>query len=66
MLIILCILLIASFFEVKHLLKIKEKKEAFIYIALTAAAVLLAFFLILTPDYTSFAKIIFNLFNISQ
>jgi purine-cytosine permease-like protein len=66
MLMVLCIFLIVSFFEFRHLLKAKEKKEATVYAAFSAAAVFLAVFLMLTPDYTSFSRMIFNLFNIGQ
>ena len=66
MLLVLCIFFIVSFFEIRHLLKIKEKKETLLYVVFSAAAVFVAVFLMLTPDYNSFADIMFKLFNISQ
>jgi uncharacterized membrane protein HdeD (DUF308 family) len=64
MFLILCIFLIVSVFELIHLFKKKEKKEAAVYIVFSALALLLAVFLMLKPDYSSFTKIILGLAGI--
>ncbi len=61
MLIILFIFLAVSVFELWHLFKTKEKKEAFIYIVITAATVVLALYLMLTPGYDSFSNTMLKL-----
>lgn len=66
MFLILCIFLIVSVFELVHLFKTKNKKEAVVYIVLSGFAVLIAAYLMLTPDYSSFSKIILGLAGIKQ
>ncbi|MGE5495005.1 MAG: hypothetical protein ACM3S4_06880 [Burkholderiales bacterium] len=63
MLIILCIFILISFFEVRSLFKRKEKAEAVLFIILGSAAVALGVFLMLASDFTSFAKIMLDIFN---
>lgn len=65
MLIILVILLAISFFELRSLIKAKEKKEAALYIILTLFAAALGVFMMLVPDFESFSRMILHLFNIS-
>lgn len=65
MLIILCIFILLSFFEIRSLFKRKEKTEAVLFIIIGAAAISLGVFLMLVTDYTSFAKVMLDLFNIS-
>jgi uncharacterized membrane protein HdeD (DUF308 family) len=66
MFLILCAFIIVSFFELVHLFKTKEKKEAVIYIVLSVLTVIFALFLMLTPDYSSFSKIFLGLAGIKQ
>ena len=66
MLIVLCLYLIISFFEVRHLYKTKKKKEAVLYIAISTLAVSLAMVLILSPDYNSFINLVLNLMGIES
>jgi len=66
MFLILCIFLIVSFFEIMHLFKIKEKKEAVIFIGIAVITITLAVFLLLTPDYSSFSKTVLSLIGIKQ
>ncbi len=65
MLTVLVIFLIVSFFELKALFKAKEKKEAAVYIVISIITAFLGVFLMLTPDYSSFADMFFKLFNFS-
>lgn len=64
MLIILCIFLIISVFEVIHLVKYKNKREVAVYAVITAMTIALALYVILVPEYESFSKAMLNLFNI--
>lgn len=66
MLIMLCAFILISFFEVRNLLKKKEKNEAALFVIIGGLAVLLGVFLLLNPDYTSFARMMLNLFGINQ
>ncbi|MDD5016875.1 MAG: hypothetical protein PHO15_02100 [Eubacteriales bacterium] len=66
MLIVLCIYLIVSFFEVRHLFKTAKKKEGAIYIAVFTLAVSLGTILILSPNYNSFANFVFNILGIKS
>ncbi len=64
MLIILCIFILISFFEVRSLFRRKEKPEAVLFIIIGAAAVALGIFLMQVTDFTSFAKVMLDLFNV--
>lgn len=64
MLIVLGIFIIASVFEVIHLIRRKEKKEAAVYLCIAAAALALSVYLALTSVFTSFAATVFRLFGI--
>jgi hypothetical protein len=66
MLLIFCAFLIISIFELKCLFKTKEKKEAIIYIIISGAAVALAIFMMLVPDYKSFSKLILGIMGGNQ
>ena len=66
MITILCLFVAISFFEVFRLIKLKEKKEAAVFICTAALAIFLAMYLILSPQYDSFSVILFNLFNIDH
>jgi hypothetical protein len=66
MFLILCIFLIASFFELLHLFKIKEKKEAVIHIVISALAVALGVYMLLMPDFSSFSKILLGIAGINK
>ncbi len=65
MLIVLIILLAVSFFELRSLIKAKEKKEAVLYIALAIFAAAVGVFMMLIPDFMSFSRMILKLFDIS-
>ena len=60
----LCVLLAASFFEVRFLVRSQEKKEAAVYIGISILTVALAVYLMLTPDYYSFMKFMNHLFHV--
>jgi multisubunit Na+/H+ antiporter MnhB subunit len=60
----LCAFVLLSFFEIRSLFKRKEKTEAVLFIIIGALAVSLGVFLLMTPDFTSFSKIMLDLFNI--
>lgn len=64
MLIILCIFIIVSVFEIIHLIKYKNKKELTVYSVITAMTIALALYVILVPEYESFSRVMMNLFNI--
>jgi Na+/melibiose symporter-like transporter len=64
MIAVLGILLLASVFEIRRLVKMKEKKELIVYLAVLACAVSLGTFLMLSPDYKSFAKSLLDLLKI--
>jgi Na+/melibiose symporter-like transporter len=64
MIAVLGILLLASVFEIRRLVKMKEKKELIVYLAVLACAVSLGTFLMLSPDYKSFAKSLLELLKI--
>jgi len=64
MLTTLCVFFVISFFELRHLYKAQERKEAFIYIVIAGLAVSLAMFLILVPRHSSFAKLLFDILEI--
>lgn len=64
--IMLCAFLLISFFEVRSLLKKQEKKEAVLFIVLGTLAVFTGVFLILSPGYTSFSKLMLDLFGIRR
>ena len=66
MFLILCAFIIVSFFELRHLFKTKEKKEAVIYIIISVMTVVLAVFLILVPDFKSLSKLFLSLMGGSQ
>lgn len=66
MLLILCIFIIVSVFELKHLFKKKEKKEALIYIIISGFAAMLAVFMMLVPDFISFSKIFLGIAGKAQ
>ena len=58
------IYIIASFFEVRYLIKHKEKKEAAIYLCIVAAALALFVYLALNPIFTSFSTLMLRLFGV--
>lgn len=64
MVIMLCIFLIVSVFEVVHLIRCKNKKEVVTYVVVTAMTVALAVYLMLVPEFKSFARLMLNLFSI--
>jgi Na+/melibiose symporter-like transporter len=64
MIAVLGILLLASVFEIRRLVKMKEKKELIVYLAVLACAVSLGTFLMLSSDYKSFAKSLLDLLKI--
>ncbi len=64
MLIALGILAIASVFEVRHLIKAGEKKEAVIYLCIIAMTLALSTYLALTPLFYSFARMMETLFGV--
>jgi uncharacterized membrane protein HdeD (DUF308 family) len=66
MLIVLCAFILISFFEVRNHFKKKEKKEAVLFIIFGGLAVLLGVFMLLTPDFTSFANMMINLFGVKK
>ena len=57
------IFLIASVFELRLLFRQNEKKEAIIYLCITALTIGLSIYLMLTPQFYSFAKMINSLFG---
>lgn len=64
MVILLCIFLIVSVFEVVHLIRYKNYKEIIVYIAIAAMTVSLALYIMLVPEFKSFTRIILDLFNV--
>jgi uncharacterized membrane protein HdeD (DUF308 family) len=55
-----------SFFEIRSLFKKQEKKEAALFIVLGTLAVFLGVFLLLSPGYTSFSKIMLDMFGVRK
>jgi len=60
---VLGIFILASVFEIRRLVKSKDRKELAIYLAIMACAVSLGVFLMLSSSYSSFVKTLFNMFN---
>ena len=58
------IIVIASVFEVRYLFKMREKKEAAIYLIITAITVGLFAYLMLAPEIYSFARMMLDLFHV--
>ena len=58
------IILFASVFEVRYLFKIQEKKEAVIFLVITALTLGLSAYLMLAPQIYSFACMMIDLFHV--
>jgi hypothetical protein len=58
------IIVIASVLEVRYLFMIHEKKEAVIYLIITAPTLGLFAYLMLAPQIYSFARMMIDLFHI--
>ncbi len=58
------IIVIASVFEVRYLFKMQEKKEAVIYLIITALTLGLSAYLMLAPKIYSFARMMLDLFHV--
>lgn len=63
---VLAIFLAASVFEVLHLFRSREKKEAAVYLVLAAAALGLAVYMMANPQYDSFAKLALDLLGVNR
>ena len=64
MVIALGIFIIASVLEVRYLFRQKQKKEAVIHLCILAAALGISVYLMLTPKFYSFARMVTELFGI--
>lgn len=66
MIYVLLIIIVVSIFEVRGLFRSNKKKEAILYIAVAAAALMLGAFVLLVPEYKGFSKNMLDLFGIKN